>query len=218
MRKIHIGSFCILVLLAGCAGNMGQISSNAEENLIANLSRDLSEINLIVENARKQYPQQALKFQIIDAWSLTKQKQVQVLDSRKAKVYSVIQKSTIKVLTEKDTMLIDVSKIQEGEKIFIGVARSGSLVALDEPAPTLEEAGGYVIKLYDRMLKLDASAMEALRQYVVLSSRYEKTARIILKKILEIHEKYKGSSVAIDQFIVHFPSISIELQFKFRPF
>jgi hypothetical protein len=217
MKRFMVGLFCVLMITGGCAGNMTQIFPNTKENLIENLSRDLSEVNLIVENARKEYKQETLKFRIIDAWSLAKEKQVQMIGSSQAKIYNVVQKSTIEIQTTED-IIVDVSKIQEGNEKSIGVVRTGRIVAFNEPAQLLAETGGYPIKLYDPALDLDDKAIEAITQYVMLTSKFEKTASIILKKVIEIQEKYKDSTVSIEQFSIHFPQVSIDIQFRFNPF
>ena len=218
MKQLIIGVFCMLIITVGCTGNMTQVSPDPKESLIENLSRDLSEINLIVENARKEYKQETLKFRITDAWSLAKEKQVRMIGLSPAKIYNVVQKSTIEIQTPEDIIIVDISKIQLGDEKSIGVARPGRVVAFDEPAQLLAEAGGYPIKLYDPTLKLDDKAIEAITQYVTLTSKFEKTASIILKKVLEIQEKYRDSSVSIEKFSIHFPQVSIDIQFKFRPF
>ena len=218
MKRLTIGVLCMFLITIGCAGNMAQMSPNPKEDLVENLSRDLSEINLIVENARKEYKQETLKFRIIDAWSLAKEKQVQMIGRSQAKIYNVIQKSTIEIKTPDDIIIVDVSKIQEGNEMSIGVVRPGRIVAFDEPAQPLADAGGYSIKLYDPTLELDGKAIEAITQYVVLTSKFEKTASIILKKVLEIQEKYKDSSVSIERFSIHFPQVAIDIHFKFRSF
>jgi len=197
---------------------MGQVASDPKESLIENLARDLSEINLIVENARKEYGKEALTFTIMDAWSLAKQKQVQMIGLSKAKIFNVVQKSTIEVPTQDGAMVIDVSKIQESKNTFIGIARPGRVVAFDEPAQQLAVAGDYPIKLFDPALDLDAKAIEALIQYVTLTSRFEKTAKIILKKIFEIQEKYWDSGVSIERFDIGLPMISLDISFKLRSF
>jgi len=218
MTRLFIGVFCMLMITVGCAGNMTQMSPNPKHDLVENMSRDLSEINLIVENAREEYQNETLKFRIIDAWSLAKEKQVQMIGRSQAKIYNVIQKSTIEIKTPDDIIIVDISKIQEGNEISIGVVRPGRMVAFDEPALPLAEAGGYSIKLYDPTLNLDGIAIEAITQYVTLTSKFEKTAGIILKKVLEIQEKYKDSSVAIERFSIHFPQVAIDIHFKFRSF
>ena len=217
MKRLVIGIYCVFALTAGCANNTN-VSPDPRESLIENLSRDLSEINLIVENARKVYRQESLKFTILDAWSLTRRKQVEVVGRSKAKIYNVIQKSTIEIPTQKETIVVDVSKIQVGEEKIVGVATPGRVVAFGEPARLLAEAGGYPIRLYDSALKLDSTAIEAIDQYVTLTSTFENTAKIVLEKVIEIQEKYKDSSVSIERFNIHFPLISIDIQFKFRPF
>ena len=116
MKQIIIGVICMLMVTAGCAGNMTNVSPDPKESLIENLSRDLSEINLIVENARKEYTKETLKFRIIDAWSLAKEKQVQMIGRSQAKIYNVIQKSTIEIRTPEDLIIVDISKIQEGNE------------------------------------------------------------------------------------------------------
>ena len=156
MKQLIFCSLCLLFLTTGCATGVNLKATDPKEKLLENLSGDLAEINLIVENARKDYRADALNIRILDAWSLAKEKQLQKIGLSQAKIITVLQKSTIEIPTAKAKVVIEVSKIQGEEGKFIGVARPDSLGVFYTEAPLLGEAGGYPIKLFDPSLELRA--------------------------------------------------------------
>ena len=216
MKQLRCRFLCLFILTIGCAGEMNLKSTDLKEQLLENLSSDLAEVNLIVENARREYDVEPLSIRILDAWSLAKEKQLQKIGPSQGKIYTVKQKSIIEIPTLMAPVVVEVSKIQgEGEKFF-GVSRPNSLGVFYAEAPVLADAGGYSIKLYDPSLELNAEAIEAIKDYVILTSRFEKTAKILFKKMLEIQEKYRDASVSIERFDIHLPLIAIDIQFKVR--
>lgn len=217
MKSVTFGIACIFTFVVGCTGTMHLKSTNTRDRLIDNLSADLAEVNLMVENARKGYQSEPLDIRIIDAWSLAKEEQILKVRPSPAKLYTVLQRSTIEVPTALGPMLVEVSKIQSEDGKFVGIARPDKFGTLTMKAPVLAEVDGYSIKQYDPALKLDAAALDAVRAYVTRTVRFEKTAKIIFKKMLEIQEKYKYAAVSIESFQIHLPLISIEIQFKVRP-
>ena len=216
MKPLLQCCLCIFLFIMGCTTDTNLKSVDPKEHLLENLSGDLAEINLIVENARKEYKTDSLNIRILDAWSLAKEKHLQKIGLSQAKVITVLQKSIIEIPTLNSTVVVEVSKIQGEEGKFIGVARPESLGVFYTEAPLLGEAGGYKIKLFDPLLELDSEAIEAVKAYVTQSARFEKTAKIIFKKMMEFQEKYRDAAVSIEHFSIHLPLIAINIQFKVK--
>lgn len=205
-----------LVLAAGCTNDINLKTSDPRQHLLDNLSSDLAEINLIAENARKEFQTETLEIRILDAWSLAKEKQFQKIGGSQAKIITVLQTSIIEIPTLKKSVVVEISKIQDGDSKLFGVDRPQSVGEFYTQAPMLAEAGGYEIRLYDSTLDLDDEAVEAIKRYVMLTARFEKTAKIIFKKMLEVQEKYKDSAVAVESFSIQLPSIIINIHFKIK--
>ena len=216
MKPLLQCCLCIFLFILGCTADTNLKPVDPKEHLLGNLSGDLAEINLIVENARKEYKTDTLNIRILDAWSLAKEKQFQKVGLSQAKVITVLQKSIIEIPTLNSTVVVEASKIQGEEGKFIGVARPESLGVFYTEAPLLGEAGGYQIKLLDPLLELDSKAIEAVKAYVTKSARFEKTAKIIFKKMMEFQEKYRDAAVSIERFSIHLPLIALDIQFKVR--
>jgi hypothetical protein len=215
--KFLMGLFLsVLVLSAGCTNDVNLKTSDPRQHLLDNLSSDLSEINLIAENARKESRTEAMEIRILDAWSLAKEKQFQKIGGSQAKIITVLQTSVIEIPTLKESVVVEISKIQGSNGKFFGVGRPQSKGEFYTQAPLLAEVGGYEIRLYDATLDLDDEAVEAIKRYVLLTARFEKTAKIIFKKMLEIQEKYKDSAMTIESFSIQLPSISIDIHFKIK--
>ena len=172
-----------LVLAAGCTNDVNLKTSDPRQHLLDNLSSDLAEINLIAENARKEFQTETLEIRILDAWSLAKEKQFQKIGGSQAKIITVLQTSIIEIPTLKESVVVEISKIQDGDSKLFGVDRPQSEGEFYTQAPLLAEAGGYEIRLYDPTLDLDDEAVEAIKRYVMLTARFEKTAKIIFKKV-----------------------------------
>jgi len=69
---------------------------------------------------------------------------------------------------------------------------------------------------YDAEIAKDPDAVKAIGEYLSMTSRMEKAADTILKKLMELHNKYKTTQIQIESFNVNFPLISIDIQFKFK--
>lgn len=205
-----------LVLAAGCTNGVNLKTPDPRQHLLDNLSSDLAEINFIAENARREFQTEILEIRILDAWSLAKEKQFQKIGGSKAKVITVLQTSIIEITTLKESVVVEISKIQGNDGKFFGVDRPQSEGEFYTQAPLLAEVAGYEIRLYDPTLDLDDEAVEAIKRYVMLTARFEKTARIIFKKMLEVQEKYRDSAVAIESFNIQLPSITINIHFKIK--
>lgn len=215
----HFGRlfFGLLFLAVGCT-TAGDLKPNdPRQHLLDNLSSDIAEINLIAENASKEFASEPLDIRILDAWSLAKEKQFQKIGSSQAQVITVLQTSVIEIPTLSESLVVEISKIQKGEEKLFGVARPQSEGAFYTQAPLLAESGGYSIRLYDPSLDLGKEAIEAIKHYVLLTARYEQTAKIIFKKMLEVQEKYRNAAVSIESFDIHLPSISIDIHFRIKP-
>jgi hypothetical protein len=200
----------------GCTTGVNLNPDDPRQNLLDNLSSDIAEINLIAENASKEFKADPLEIKILDAWSLAKEKQFQKIGASQAQIITVLQTSVIEIPTLKATVVVEISKIQEGKERLFGVARPQSEGEFYTRAPLLAEAGGYPIRLYDPSLDLDKEAIEAIKRYVLLTARFEKTAKVILKKMLEVQEKYRDAAVSIESFDIHLPSIAIDIHFRIK--
>jgi hypothetical protein len=214
----HSGRFLafLLLFLVGCSNGYNLTKEDPKQHLLDNLSTDLAEINLIAENARREFQTESFDFRILDAWSLAKETKIQKLSMSQAKVITVIQTSIIEIRTSNPPLVVEVLKVQGEEQRSFGVARPNKVGVFYREGTLLAEAGGYPIRLYDSTLELDPKAVEAIRQYVRLTARVEKTAKIIFNKMLELQEKYRDSKVSIESFRIHLPSISLDLQFKIK--
>lgn len=210
--------FGLLILTMGCTTGVNLNPDDPRQSLLDNLSSDIAEINLIAENASKEFQTESLEIRILDAWSLAKEKQFQKVGGGKAQIITVLQTSVIEIPTLKASVVVEISKIQVGKDKLFGVARPQSEGEFYTQAPLLAEAGGYPIRLYDPSLNLDKEAIEAIKRYVTLTARFEKTAKIIFKKMLEVQEKYKDAAVSIESFDVHLPSIAIDIHFRIKSF
>jgi len=208
----------LLILTMGCASGVNLNPDDPKQNLLDNLSSDIAEINLIAENASKEFQTEALEFRILDAWSLAKEKQFQKIGGSQAQIITVLQTSVIEIPTLKASVVVEISKIQAGKDKLFGVARPQSEGEFYTRGPLLAEAGGYPIRIYDPSLHLDKEAVEAIKRYVMLTARFEKTAKIIFKKMLEIQEKYRDAAVSIESFDIHLPSIAIDIHFRVKSF
>lgn len=215
----HFGRlfFGLLFLTVGCTTPGDLKPNDPRQHLLDNLSGDIAEINLIAENARKEFTSEPLEMRILDAWSLAKEKQFQKIGDSQAQIITVLQTSVVEIPTLKESLVLEISKIQKGEEKLFGVARPQSEGAFYTPAPLLAESGGYSIRLYDPSLDLDKEVIDAIKRYVLLTARYEQTVKIIFKKMLEVQEKYRDAAVSIDSFNIHLPSISIDIHFRIRP-
>jgi hypothetical protein len=58
--------------------------------------------------------------------------------------------------------------------------------------------------------------VKAIKEYLTMTSRMEKAANTILKKLMELHGKYQTTQIQIDSYHVHLPVISVDIQFKFK--
>lgn len=208
--------FGLLILVVGCTTDVNVKTGDPRQHLLDNLSSDIAEINLIAENASKEFEAEPFEIRILDAWSLAKEKQFQKIGGGQAQIITVLQTSVIEIPTLKETIVIEISKIQEGEDKLFGVARPQSGGAFYTQAPLLAEVGGYSIRLYDPSLDLDQEAIEAIKRYVMLTARFEQTAKIIFKKMLEVQEKYRDAAVSIESFDIHLPSIAIDIHFRIK--
>jgi len=209
--------FCMVLIGSGCTGAIALRSTDTKKELLDNLSGDLAGINLIAENARREFGTEPLNFHILDAWSLAKEKQFQKVGPSKAKIFTVLQTSVIEIPTSKKSITVEISKIRGEEQKFFGVTRPQQSGVFYSDAPLLAETGGYPILLYDPMLELDGEAVEAITRYVSLTARFEHTAKIIFQKMLEVQEKYKDAAVSIESFTIQLPILSLDIRFKVKP-
>ena len=216
MKKYVTCLLCVLVLTVGCTKYIKSEKTRISDSLLKALSRDLAEINTMVENAREESKEEVMLVKVLKPWTASPGVKYKIATASGEKVFDVMAKSRIEAPTVKGYAIAELLKLRGPKEEFIGVASPGIYGTIQAAAPRESLAGGYPIKFYDPALAHDAKSFEAIRQYVSLTSTLEKTAEKILKKLAELKEKYLESPIVIEGFTIHLPLISIEIQFKFR--
>lgn len=206
----------ILIFPWGCAQTLRTSRSDLRDQLLDNLSRDLAEVHLMVESARTQYRSEIMSFRVLESWTLFPDKEIRKVTPSKAKIYNVLQKSVVEVSTLNGPTIVHVLKIQGEEGVFIGIEKPGRIGTYHMGMFSEEQMSGYLVRFYDSEMAKDPDAVKAIGEYLSMTSRMEKAANTILKKLMELHYKYNTSQIQIESFHVNFPLISIDIQFKFK--
>ena len=206
----------ILVFLWGCAQTIQPGKSDLRDRLLSNLARDLSEIHLMVESARAKYQLEIMSFRVLESWTLFPDEEIRKVTPSKAKIYNVLQKSAVEVSTLNGPTVVHVLKIQGEEGVFIGIEKPGRAGMYHMGVFSEEQMSGYLVRFYDSEMAKDPDAVKAIGEYLSMTSRMEKAAHTILKKLMELQNKYKTSQIQIESFQVKFPLMSIDIQFKFK--
>ena len=206
----------ILAVLWGCAQTVGPRKSDLRDRLLDNLSRDLAEVHLMVENARAQYQSEAVSFRVLASWALFPDKEIRKVTPSKAKIYNVLQKSVLEISTSKDPSVVHVLKIQGEEGVFMGIEKPERIGSYHMGVFREDRMSGYLVRFYDSEMAKDPDAVKAIEEYLSMTSRMERAANTILKKLMELQTKYKTTQVQIESFRVNFPLMSIDIQFKFK--
>ena len=206
----------ILIILWGCAQAVRPSKTDLRDRLLDNLARDLAEIHLMVESARTKYQSEIMSFRVLESWTLFPDTEIRKVTPSKARIYNVLQKSAVEVSTLNGPNVVHVLKIQGEEGVFIGIEKPGRVGTYHMGVFSEEHFGGYLVRFYDAEIAKDPDAVKAIGEYLSMTSRMEKAANTILKKLMELHNKYKTTQIQIESFHVNFPMISIDIQFKFK--
>jgi hypothetical protein len=212
---------CILIfffaLSYSCASHRKHQKAEIENDLLISLSRDLAEIDIMVENARNEFKSELLSVKVLKPWKDSPGEKFAKITASKTTIFDLIAKSKIEVPTAKGFAIAEVLKLKTGKNKFIAVVTPEMK---DTPymaaAPKTTIVEGYPIKIYDPALAWDQKASKAITQYVSLTRRLEKKARQILDKLTELKKKYMDSLIYIEGFTISFPVLSVEIQFKFK--
>ena len=206
----------ILTILWGCAQAIRPGKTDLRDRLLNNMARDLAEIHLMVESARTQYQSEILSFRVLESWTLFPDTEIRKVTPSTAKIYNVLQKSAVEVSTLNGPKVVHVLKIQGEEGVFIGIEKPGRVGSYHMGVFSEEHFGGYLVRFYDAEIAKDPDAVKAIGEYLTMTSRMEKAAYTILRKLMELNDKYKTTQLQIESFHVNFPLISIDVQFKFK--
>ena len=219
MKKLVFLFLCIFAFTVSCVHYGKPQKAEIGDTLLEELSRDLAEINIMVENARKEYEKEELAVKVVEPWTKSHGLKFRIVTPSKQEISEVIAKSKVEIplATGFETAEIFKAKGITGiQGKFIGVVTPEILGTIQASATKEFVIGGYPVKFYDAKLASDEKAIEAVMQYISFTSRIEKTADRILEKLVEIKLKYEKSPIYIDGFTIHLPLISVDVQFKFK--
>ena len=207
---------CIFVLSHGCAVYKKAQKADIKNSLLESLSRDLAEIDIIVENARNEFKEELMMVKVLEPWSESPGLKIGKVTASTKEVFDVMAKSKIEVPTLKGLAIADVLKMKAGKTKFIGVFKPEMFDTVMASAFKESITEGYAIKFFDPQIAWDPKASKAIMQYVSLTARLEKKAREILDKLVQIKKKYMNSPIYIEGFTISLPLLSVDIQFKFR--
>lgn len=222
MKKLLVLFLSVLMLNVGCIRHIKSTEvQEINDELLDNLSKDLAEIHIMVENAQEKYKKEELAVKIVEPWTESLGLEFAYTTTSGREVFDVIAKSKVEVPTKDDWMTVAIFKLAGKKNKFIGVWKADywekskwerMMMSLTKESV----AGGQQIRFYDPQLGADPISVEAIKQYVSFTSRLEDTARKILDKLKDLQKKYEGSPIYIEGFSIQFPLISVTVQFKFR--
>ncbi len=208
---------CVFALSHSCASHKKPQKVEIENDVLVSLSRDLAEIDIMVENARNEFKGELLSVKVLKPWKDSAGEKFARVTASKTELFDIIAKSKIQVPTAKGFGMAELLKLKTGKSKFIAVVtpemQDTPYMAATPKAAIVE---GYPIKIYDLKLAWDPIASKAITQYVSLTGRLEKKAKQILDKLAELKKKYMDSSIYIEGFTISFPMLSVEIQFKFK--
>lgn len=210
----------IFILFLGCTQHIMPGGMQISDSLLEDLSKDLAEINLMVEHARSEYEEElkeeVMQVKVIEPWTKVSGLKFSIASPSERKVYDVLAKSTIKAPAAKGYKVADIMKVKSEEGVFMAVVGPEMRRNVWAGASKQTTAGSYSVKFYVPALAHDSKSFEAVREYVSLTSKLEATARKILEKLTKIKEGYKNSPIYVEGFTIELPFISVNIQFKFR--
>ena len=208
---------CIVALSYSCAAHKKPQKLEIKNDLLISLSRDLAEIDIMVENARNEFKSELLSVKVLNPWKDSPGEKFAKITPSKTNIFELIAKSKIEVPTAKGYSIAEILKLKKGKDKFIAVVTPEMKnIPYMAVAPKATIVEGYPIKIYDPALAWDQKASKAITQYVSLTRRLEKKAKQILEKLTELKRKYIDSLIYIEGFTISFPVLSVEIQFKFK--
>ena len=170
----------------------------------------------MVESARTKYQAEITSFRVLESWTLFPDKEIRKITPSQAKIYNVLQKSAVEILTANGREVVHILKIQGGGGVFIGIEKPGRVGTYHLGVFSEEHFESHLVRIYDAKIAEDPNAVKAIKEYLTMTSRMEKAANTILKKLMELHGKYRTTQIQIDSYHVHLPVISVDIQFKFK--
>jgi hypothetical protein len=217
VKKLLVLLLCFFSLNVSCFRQIKppEVQEISDE-LLENLSKDLAEIQIMVENAQGKYKQEEMQVKVIEPWTESFGLKLGLQTPSGRKEFDVIRKSKIQVPMLKGWATADVFKLAEGKSRFIAVGRSDFWGKMVMSVPKESMVAGHQVKFYDPQLGADQKSVDAVTKYVSLTYKLEDTARKILEKLKDLQKKYKESPIYIEGFNIQFPLISVTVLFKFK--
>jgi len=205
-----------LIMIMGCSHILRTTKSEISDDLLERLSRDLAEIDLMVEKARNEYKPEALTARVIETWSEPLVPKFVVRTPSRREEFKVLAESKIAVPSSRGYMLTTLLKLKGEKEKFIGVVKPEAMGIPLSAVGEETKAGDYSVRFYDSTLAHDKVSYDAIKQYVSVTSVLEKVAKEILDKLAEVKKKYENSSIYIEGFTIELPIISVQIQFRFK--
>jgi len=227
MRRFIVYFLCVCTFsLLGCAKFIKPQKTDITDAFLEDLARDLAEINIMVENAKKEYPKETIAVKVLAPWRKPPVVKAKAASLRrgpikekinKKEIFNTIAFSTIMVPMVKGANVANILKIKEQDTEFYAVVNRKKIgVYIEEVASKEIIIDNKVIKIFEPDLAYKPKAVEVIAQYVSITSRIEEEANKILEKLTEIKNKYLNSPIYIEGFTIQFPIISVQIQFKFK--
>lgn len=181
IKKLAIFIFCTNMLLLGCIPFTKTTKVQEIDNkFLEDLSKDLAEIHIMVENVSEEYKKEEMLVKVIEPWTESPGLKFVMQTPSGREEFDVIEKSKLRVPTIRGWAITDVFKVMRGKDTFIGVAEAGAfgkfMLSIAKESP----ADGYKIKFYDPQLGTDPKSVAAITQYVSLTYKLEETTKKIL--------------------------------------
>jgi hypothetical protein len=205
-----------LIILTGCSHTFTTTKSEISDYFLERLSRDLAEIDLMVEKARNEYKPEGLTARVIETWSEPLVPKFIVGTPSGREEYRVLARSKIAVPSSRGYMLTTLLKLKGEKEKFIGVVKPEAVGAPLSAVGGETKAGDYSVRFYDWALAHDKASYDAIKQYVSITSVLEKVAKEILDKLADVKKKYENSPIYIEGFTIELPIISVQIQFRFK--
>ena len=198
-----------------CASRTSNLA--VSDDLLRSLSKDLAEVDLLVENLRRTYtlPKtylQDLEFFIDEAH----RPKFVIKTPSKSVEYDVLQKTMVEIPTEGGPRQLILAKIntREGPAWAVLPSREQYLMAL---CPRIKKPNlKYPIYVYDLSVAREPGAQDALVERVATTEQLSSIADKIYLKLSEIAKKYLISPVRIEGFTLSLPDLSVQIHFKIR--
>ncbi len=198
-----------------CAGRISNLA--VSDDLLRSLSKDLAEVDLLVQNLRRTYTlpktySQDLEFFIDEAH---RPKFVIMTPSKRVE-YEVLQKTTIEIPTKTGTRQLTLAKIRTPDGFAWGVLPLDRQYLLALSSKIERPKLSYPIYVYDLSVAHDSVAHDALVEQVSTTEQLSSIADKIYSKLSEIAKKYLISPIRIEGFTLSLPDLSVQIHFKIR--